>query len=78
MNTDTNTPPSTPIVANGVKPIPPIANAEAKLRAIAEKQGTLHTSNIEHLWGAGKDLWASDEEFESFIASNRAIRPQKD
>jgi hypothetical protein len=49
-----------------------------KLRRIAAEQGTLHTSNIEHLWGAGKELWADDAEFEAFLASIRAIREQKD
>jgi hypothetical protein len=48
------------------------------LRRIAEEQGTLHTSNFEHLWGAGKELWADDAEFEAFLASIRAIREQKD
>lgn len=48
------------------------------LRRIAEEQGTLHTSNIEHLWGAGKELWADDAAFEAFLASIRAIREQKD
>jgi hypothetical protein len=49
-----------------------------KLRRIAAVQGTLHTSNIEHLWGSGKELWADDVEFEAFLASIRAIREQKD
>jgi hypothetical protein len=49
-----------------------------KLRRIAEEQGTLHTSNFEHLLGAGKDLWANDAEFEAFLALIRASREQKD
>jgi hypothetical protein len=70
MNSDTDT---TPKPATGQTP----EQAE-KLRRIAEEQGTLHTSNLEHLLGAGKDLWADDAEFEAFLASIRAIREQKD
>jgi hypothetical protein len=48
------------------------------LRRIAEAQGTLHTSNVEHLWGSGKELWVDDNEFEAFLATIRTIREQKD
>lgn len=46
----------------------------ARLRAIAERQGTLGTSTFEHLIGAGKDLWASDEEFDRFLEILREFR----
>ena len=48
------------------KPIPPVADAEAKLRAIAERLGTLGTATFENLLGAGTHLWATDEEFDRF------------
>jgi hypothetical protein len=65
------------------KPVPtplPTQTPEqaARLRALAEKQGVTGTANVEHLWGAGKDLWASDEEFEAFLAAIREVRAQKD
>jgi hypothetical protein len=47
--------------------IPPIANAEARLRAIAEQQGTLGKATFENLFGAGSHLWASEEEFDRFL-----------
>jgi len=53
---------------------PPVPNAEAKLRAIAEAQGTLGKSTFENLLGAGKGLWDSDEDFERFMENIRAIR----
>jgi hypothetical protein len=75
MNADTKTPPpASPSIADGSKPIPPIANAEAKLRAIAEKQGTLGKATFENLLGAGAHLWASDEEFEQFLKLTRESR----
>jgi hypothetical protein len=65
----------------GAKPTPKTGQTPEQvenLRRIAEAQGTLHTSNLEHLWGAGKELWADDTEFEAFLASIHAIRKQKD
>ena len=50
----------------------------ARLRAIVERKGTLGNSSVEQLWGAGKDLWADDAEFEAFLESIREIRSQKD
>jgi hypothetical protein len=70
MSADTQTPPP----AGGPKPIPPVANAAAKLRAIAEKQGTLGKATFETLLGAGAHLWASDEEFERFQQLTREAR----
>ena len=47
---------------------PPMPDAEAKLRAIAEAQGVVLDGKAwERLLGAGKDLWDSDEDFERFI-----------
>ena len=48
----------------------------ARLRALAERQGTLGTSTFENLLGAGKDLWDSDEEFERFLEIVRESRAQ--
>lgn len=53
---------------------PPVPDAAAKLRAIAEAQGTLGKSTFENLLGAGKDLWDSPEDFERFMENLRAIR----
>ncbi|MCE9566620.1 MAG: hypothetical protein K8U57_31745 [Planctomycetes bacterium] len=67
MSADTKTPPPvSPTVVDESKLIPPIPNAQAKLRAMAEKQGTLGKATFESLLGAGSHLWASDEEFERF------------
>jgi hypothetical protein len=63
--------PETPV------PIPPIPDAEAKLRAIAEKQGTLGKATFENLLGAGRDLWDSPEDFERFLELLREIRHAK-
>jgi hypothetical protein len=49
-----------------------------KLRRIGGGLGTVHTSTIEHLWGAGKELWSDDAEFEAFLTSIHTIRVQKD
>lgn len=38
-----------------------------KLRALIIKQGVAETANLEHIYGAGEDLWESDEEFEQFL-----------
>jgi hypothetical protein len=65
MNTDTDTPPNS-AAADKPKPIPPVPDAEAKLKAIAEKQGTLGKATFEKLLGAGAHLWSSDEELERF------------
>jgi hypothetical protein len=64
MSPDTQTPP--PETSEAPKPILPVADAQAKLRAIAEQQGTLGTATFEKLLGAGAHLWASDEEFDRF------------
>lgn len=54
---------------------PPRPDAEAKLRAIAEAQGVVLDGKAwEHLLGAGKALWDSDEDFERFLESIRALR----
>ena len=54
---------------------PPRPDAEAKLRAIAEAQGVVLDGKAwEHLLGAGKGLWDSDEDFERFLESIRALR----
>jgi hypothetical protein len=67
MTADTNTPPPTlPSPADGTRPIPPVADAAAKLRAIAERQGTLGKATFGTLLGAGAHLWATAEEFERF------------
>ena len=62
MNADTKTPPP----AGELITIRPVPDAEAKLRALAEKQGTLGKATFESLLGAGSHLWASEEEFERF------------
>jgi hypothetical protein len=64
MNAGTQAPP--PEASDAPKPILPVADAQAKLRAIAEQQGTLGTATFENLLGAGAHLWATDEEFERF------------
>ncbi len=47
---------------------PPRPDAEARIRAIAEAQGVILDGKAwEHLLGAGKGLWDSDEDFERFI-----------
>ena len=48
-----------------------------RLRRVLEAQGPLHTSTLEHLWGSGKDLWETDEEFEAFLAFIRELRGRK-
>jgi hypothetical protein len=48
----------------------------ARLRAIAEQQGTLGKATFENLLGAGKDLWETDEEFERFLEILRMSRAQ--
>ena len=54
---------------------PPRPDAEAKLRAIVEAQGVVLDGKAwEHLLGAGKGLWDSDEDFERFLESIRALR----
>jgi hypothetical protein len=72
MSADTQTPP--PATADGPKPIPPVAGAAEKLRALAEKQGTLGKATFEALLGAGAHLWASEEEFERFQQLTRESR----
>ncbi len=64
MSGDIQTP--LPEPSDAPKPIPPVADAEAKLRSIAERQGTLGTATFENLLGAGAHLWATDEEFDRF------------
>ena len=56
MNTDTT-------------PAPAAAPADPadRLRRLAERQGTLHTSTYERLLGACEHLWRTDEEFEAFL-----------
>lgn len=71
MNTDT----TTPMPAPGAAPILPVPDAAERLRAIMEKQGTLGTSTFEKLFGAGADLWDSDQEFEQFL---RLLRESRD
>ena len=46
----------------------------ARLRAIAEKQGTLGKSTFENLLGAGAHLWESDGEFDRFLELIREAR----
>jgi hypothetical protein len=66
MNTDTKHEPA---------PLPAQTPEQAaRLLAIAERQGTLHTSNLEHLLGVGKELWDSDEEFAQFLQFIRESR----
>jgi len=38
-----------------------------KLRALIIEQGVAETANLEHIYGAGEDLWESDEGFEQFL-----------
>ncbi|MBA4191415.1 MAG: hypothetical protein C0467_25830 [Planctomycetaceae bacterium] len=64
MTTETRTPP--PTATSEPKPILPVADSQAKLRAMAEQQGTLGKATFENLLGAGSHLWASEEEFERF------------
>ena len=64
MSVNTQAPP--PEAPDAPRPIPPVADAQAKLRAIAERQGTLGTATFENLLGAGTHLWATDEEFNRF------------
>lgn len=70
MSTETRTPPP----AAAPNPIPPVADAAAKLRAIAGRQGTLGKATFDALLGAGSHLWASDEEFERFQQLVREAR----
>jgi hypothetical protein len=46
----------------------------ARLRAIAERQGTLGKSTIENLRTAGAQFWETDEEFDRFMEFLREIR----
>ena len=46
---------------------PPMPDAEERIRAIMEEQGTQGKATYENFVGAGKDLWDSDEDFERFI-----------
>ena len=56
---------------------PPMHDAEARLRAIAEAQGVpLDGKAYEKLLGAGKCLWDSDEDFERFVALLHERRKQ--
>ncbi len=55
---------------------PPMPDAEAKLRAIMEEQGTLGKATYESFVGAGKDLWDDDEDFERFMEILRERRKQ--
>lgn len=61
MSTDVTSRPS---------PAPP-ADPSDRLRCLAERQGTLHTSTYERLLGAGEHLWASDAELEAFLEGVR-------
>lgn len=44
------------------------------LRAKIAGQGVAATAMFEHVFGAGRDLWADDAEFEQFLATVRALR----
>lgn len=73
MSTDATTnKPLRPIVAGQVSP--PVPDAEAKIRAIVEAQGTLGKATYENFVGAGKDLWGDDEDFERFMEILRERR----
>jgi hypothetical protein len=53
----------------------------ARSRTVDElkaEQGIHSPQDISQLLGAGSDLWASDEEFDEFLAHLRAIRQEKD
>ncbi len=67
MNAESKTPPST-----GQTP-----EQFERLRRIAEQQGTLGTSRLENLEGAGQHLWESEEVFEQFLKLVREIRETK-
>lgn len=56
---------------------PPMLDAEEKSRAIAAEQGVILDGKAwERLFGAGKDLWDSDEDFERFMEILRERRKQ--
>src|SRR5207249_7711468 len=48
------------------------------LDELKAEQGIHGPQDIGQLFGAGADLWASDEEFEEFLEHLRAIRRERD
>ena len=51
---------------------------EARLNAIREQQGITGPTPIDQIIGSGRDLWDSDEDFDSFLAAINESRRQKD
>jgi hypothetical protein len=49
----------------GIRPLPPQLNLEEYLKS--KPGGPKKTSNMEHLLGAGEDLWADDAELDAFL-----------
>jgi len=49
----------------------------AELQRKVRDQGIAQTAMFDHLLGAGKELWADDEEFERFLASVEATRAEE-
>jgi hypothetical protein len=69
MNPDTNLEPA---------PLPAQTPEQAaRLRAIAERQGTQGKSSIENLRAAGARFWETDEEFDQFMHLLRDIRSSR-
>lgn len=59
-----------------VKPTPPLLpdDASPEIRELVEEQGVAETAIFEKRLGAGKDLWATDEEFDEFLQILRDMR----
>ncbi len=53
-------------------------DAAAKLRRLIAEQGVANTATAERLLGAGRDLFASDAEFEQFLATVKSTRAEKE
>jgi hypothetical protein len=65
------------------EPSPPPSQARPSdispaLWAKIVEQGVADTATLEHLYGAGKDLWETDAEFEQFLETIRATRAQRE
>ena len=48
-----------------------------KLEEIVAKKGVAQTATLEHLFGAGAELWDDDGDFQSFLETVKAGRHEK-
>jgi hypothetical protein len=56
----------------------PVALPQSPLDALIEEQGVAKSATFENLLGKGRELWANDEEFDSFLERLDAVRNEKD